>query len=136
MVRNKYFVGVSIRAKIGEVGAHLVRVPQRREREHLIDVLTLRSLPHLLDLGITEGTILSSKEDFDEATPTPLEAHSSLLRLGGDDVDSGDHVGLSELLRRHESLTVDAHRLLQALRSEVRGEPEGQAQHRRELCPE
>ena len=125
MVRDEEFIRVGILSKISEVCPHIFRSSERCEGEHLIDMDAVRTLQHLLNLGIPEWVIGSPEEHPCQAAPSPFKAHPSLLiRLRGDDVDSRDHVRVSELLGRHEALAVDAHRILQALRSEVRGKPE------------
>ena len=125
MVRDEEFIRVGILAKIGEVCPHILRASERCEGEHLVNVLPLRAAEHLIYRSLVEWLSRATEEHPCQAAPSPLKAHSSLLiRLRGDDVHSGDHLRLSELLGRHEALAVDAHRLLQALRRKVRGKPE------------
>jgi len=134
MVRDEEFIRVGILSKISEVCPHILRASERCKGEHLVNVLPLRSAEHLIYRGLVEWLTRSTEEHPCQAAPSPLKAHSSLIiRLRGVDVDSGDHLWLSELLRRHEAFAVDAHRILQALRRKVRSKPERQPEHCRQL---
>ena len=97
-VHGHELVSSDLGGEVAEVAVDEVRGARRRVVHHLGDLLSLRRREDLI--GLVVGDLAG---DAQEPGDTPT-AHVQVLALGvlvgvgGDDVDTGDHVGLGELL--------------------------------------
>ena len=117
------FVDVRLGSEVLEVATDESRVACRGVVGHLGDALALRGCKQLVGFLVRECSGHPKEPCDPPAGDIEPLCFGILGRLGGDDVHSGDHIGLRAGVGRFEALAVQLDRLQQCARAKWEANP-------------